>query len=180
LHRLHTGVYAVGHTCLTPLAIVGAALIASGPDALVSYRSATTVWDFLPACRGPVDITVVGRRPTQRRGIRAHETRVLPAADRSQREGLPVTSPHRTLLDLAEVVGLDELAEAVGASRVARWVTPASLVTYARAATGRRGARPLKAVADQAAAEGFTRSKAERSCSRLCAALAVPMGDTRG
>jgi len=83
-------------------------------------------------------------------------------------------------LDLAEVVGLDELAEAVGASRVARWVTPASLVTYARAATGRRGARPLKAVADQAAAEGFTRSKAERSCSRLCAALAVPMGDTRG
>ncbi len=177
LHRIHRGVYAIGHVHLAPLADLEAALLACGPTALLSHRTAAWLWGFM-ARSGVIDVTVVGARLTQRPGIRAHETRVLPAADRSRRQGLPVTAPQRTLLDLAEVAGPDELAEALGQARVARWVTPASLLDYARAATGRHGALALKAVVTQAHAEGFTRSKAERKLLELVRAAHLPPPET--
>lgn len=176
LHSVHRGVYAVGHSYLAPLARERAALLACGEGALLSHRSAAALWAFVAPGRGPIDVTVVGRERTVRPGIRAHRARALAPEDGTLRRGLALTAPARTLLDLAEVAtSQEEVEEAVGKARVARWVTPASLLAYANAATGHHGARTLKAVVSQAAAEGFTRSKAERKLLALLRAARLPM-----
>jgi very-short-patch-repair endonuclease len=171
LHRLHRGVYAVGHTALAPLAREQAALLAGGPGAAVSHRSAAALWGFCESHEGPVDITT-GRRIRQP-GITAHRSRIG-STETTVRAGLAVTSPARTLLDLAEVGSMAEVEEAVGAARVARWVTAETLLAYARASVGRRGVRVLTGVLEQAREEGFTRSRAERRLLALLRDAGLP------
>ena len=178
LHSIHRGVYAVGHSHLAPLAREQAALLACGDGALLSYRFAAALWAFAAPGGGPVDVTVVGRERTVRPRITVHRARALAPEDMTLRSGLAVTGPLRTLLDLAEVATLEEVEEAVGKARVARRVTPGALVAYADAATGHHGAGALKAVASQAKAEGFTRSKAERKLLELVRAARLPMPET--
>ncbi|MGI8749383.1 MAG: type IV toxin-antitoxin system AbiEi family antitoxin domain-containing protein [Thermoleophilaceae bacterium] len=178
LHSLHRGVYAVGHPHLAPLAREQAALLACGDGALLSTRTAAALWGFVAPRGGPVDVTVFGRERTVRPGIRAHRARALAPDDSTLRHGLALTGALRTLLDLAEVATLEEVEEAVGKARVARWVTPESLLAYADAATGHHGAGALKAVASQAKAEGFTRSKAERKLLELVRVARLPMPET--
>src|SRR5687768_3919757 len=47
LHRMHQGVYAVGHIALPSLARESAAVLACGPDAVLSHRSAAAIWGLL-------------------------------------------------------------------------------------------------------------------------------------
>ncbi len=51
LHRLHTGVFAVGHLALTQRARELAAVKACGPDALLSHRSAGRRWGLIGTAR---------------------------------------------------------------------------------------------------------------------------------
>jgi uncharacterized protein YjiS (DUF1127 family) len=100
LHRLHQGVYLVGHTAMAPLAREHAALLACGAAGVLSHRTAAALWQLLPA--GPVvDVTVVGRHVRRRRGVRLHRVDAIDLADIGSRHGLKITSPARTLVDLA-------------------------------------------------------------------------------
>jgi very-short-patch-repair endonuclease len=93
-----------------------AAVLACGgdaADAVLSHRSAAQLWTLLPPADGFPHITVPGdggRR--QRHGIRLHRSRTLTAADCTRRHNIPVTTPTRTILDLARVVPESELARA--------------------------------------------------------------------
>ncbi len=98
LYRIHRGVYAVGHRKLTPQGHRMAAVLAYGPDAVLSHWSAAAQWSFGQS-RWKTDVTT----PTDRRSrktIRAH-TAKLDAEDRDIRDGIPVTSVARTIFDLA-------------------------------------------------------------------------------
>src|SRR5215218_3861618 len=69
LHRVHQGVYAVGHPGLSLHGRWMAAVLASGSQAALSHRSAATLWGLLRPAEGPVDVSVPsdsGRAP--RRG----------------------------------------------------------------------------------------------------------------
>jgi very-short-patch-repair endonuclease len=104
LHRIHWGVYAVGHRRLTPRGRFRAAVLAcGGPDrAVLSHRSAAAVWDLLPS---PAQFEIITRRESRARsGIRVHRSRTLTAADITTHDGLPVTTVARTLLDLATML----------------------------------------------------------------------------
>jgi predicted transcriptional regulator of viral defense system len=72
LHLLHRGVYAVGHRPPSPLATAMAAVLACGPDAILSHRSAAALWKILPRWPSPVEVTA----PTKHRltGINAHRS----------------------------------------------------------------------------------------------------------
>ncbi len=64
LHRVHTGVFAVGHPVLAPAERWLAATLALGPTAVLSHTSAAALWGLLPA-REPLEVTVpttAGRR----------------------------------------------------------------------------------------------------------------------
>ena len=79
LHRVHRGVYAVGHPGLSSEGRWMAAVLACGDGAVLSHRSAAELWELLPAAKGDVHVTLPGRgRPRQAPG---HPPAPLPLAD---------------------------------------------------------------------------------------------------
>src|SRR4051794_11074198 len=98
LLRLHRGVYAVGHRKITGHGVWMAAVLASGDDAVLSHRSAGALWRVREWSGRTTEVTVPRhRRP--RPGVVVHEGR-LPSDERDEHDGVPVTTPARTLLDL--------------------------------------------------------------------------------
>lgn len=103
LHRVHRGVYAVGHTALTPEGRWVAALKACGPGAVLSHGSAAMLLGLLPPDDRRIDVTVTGSRAHP--GLRVHKVRSVPAEDTTRRRGIPTTTAARVLMDLAPHLG---------------------------------------------------------------------------
>jgi REase_MTES_1575/AbiEi antitoxin C-terminal domain len=87
-----------------------AAALAAGPGAVLSHRSAGALWGVREWASRRVEITVPRRRRA-RDGIVLHET-LLPPDETDEHEGIPVTTPARTLLDLAGLLDEHQLARA--------------------------------------------------------------------
>ena len=113
LHRVHQGVYAVGHAALSPEGRWIAAVLAVGRrsvcgdsvldywGAAVSHRSGAFLWGLLPPADGPVDTIVAGGGgKTKRRGVRVHRSQSLLAKHVTLHRHIPVTTPARTIDDL--------------------------------------------------------------------------------
>jgi Transcriptional regulator, AbiEi antitoxin/Protein of unknown function (DUF559) len=99
LYRAFPGVYCVGRPPVEPLEKAMAAVLACGPRAALSHGSAMTLWGFWKRWDEPFEVTLAGdRRP---RGIRTHRSVTLLRRDVVVREGIPVTSAARALLDMA-------------------------------------------------------------------------------
>jgi predicted transcriptional regulator of viral defense system len=93
LHRLHRGVYAVGHASVTVEGRFLAAVKACGPRAVLSHRAAAALWGFMDWDHRHPEVTVVGSATSVHRGIRVHRTATL---DRSTSSGATASrSPHR-------------------------------------------------------------------------------------
>lgn len=104
LHRVHRGVYAVGHTGLSREGRWLAAVFACGPAAVLSHASAAALWRVLSA-PGFIHVTVPVRSGRARRaGIRIHRSTTLDPSHVTRRAGIPVTTPSRTLADLRRTV----------------------------------------------------------------------------
>jgi elongation factor P len=101
LHPLHRGVYAVGHPSVPLEGRFLAAVKACGPGALLSHHSAAALWGFVQWAERFPEVTVIGTAPHAHPGLRIHRTTRLDLDDRTRHRGIPVTSPARTLLDLA-------------------------------------------------------------------------------
>jgi len=100
LHRLHRGVYAVGHRSTPTEGRCLAAVLACGPDALLSHRSAAWLWGLWRY--GPDPLAVTGPQPRKPRlPIQLHRSAILTDADRALERNIPVTAVPRTLLDCA-------------------------------------------------------------------------------
>ena len=91
---VHRGVYAVGHEALSDRGRCVAALLAAGPGAVLSHRTAAYLWKLIPSMPQLIDVTVTNRRPRQREGIRIHFADHL---DTTTLQRLPVTTPAQTL-----------------------------------------------------------------------------------
>lgn len=181
LHRVHSGIYLVGHATPMPLALETAALLACGSGAVLSHRSAGTIWGFINRTQGPVDVTVAGRDCGVRKGVRLRRVVSLEQADVQCRDGLRVTAPSRTLLDLAGLLSDRDLDRAVNEALVLRLTTHEDLIQTVRRSKGRRGTRSLRAFLDRTTGPTFTRSEAERRLRRLLreADLAAPETNVR-
>ena len=108
LRPLHRGVYRVGPV-VAPHARELAAVLACGPHAVVSHRSAGWLWQLLPdPGEVPVDITQRKGERGRRPNIRRHRVS-LSAKDMTIRDVIPVTTPWRTVLDLAAVLDQRQL-----------------------------------------------------------------------
>jgi very-short-patch-repair endonuclease/predicted transcriptional regulator of viral defense system len=176
LHRLHRGVYAVGHTALVPLARELAAVLACGPDAVLSHHSAAALWGLRPDPGADIDVTV-GRSGAShsRPGLRVHRTRSLDARDIRLRRGIPTTSPARTLVDLAATATQRELERAVDEAQVRGLARRGELLNAVQhAAPGRRGSTLLTQVLRGEGAPTLTRSEAEDRLLGLIAAARLP------
>jgi very-short-patch-repair endonuclease len=104
LHRVHRGVYAVGHRRLTRHALYLAAVLTCGKGAVLSHSSAARLWRLPCREESTVHVTVSGTGGRLNRpGLAIHRA-ALGDRDLARVEGIPVTSPGRTLVDLADIV----------------------------------------------------------------------------
>ena len=146
LHRLYRGVYAVGHARLTQrgrwLAAV-AACRAGGSESVLSHRAAGSLHGILrSAPSSPVDVTATRRHTL--RGVRCHGVRGLHPDDITIVDAIPVTTVHRALLDLAEVMHLLRMFDALELSvRLQRFDLVEMDAMIARN-PGRHGLKPLQ------------------------------------
>jgi predicted transcriptional regulator of viral defense system len=99
LHRAHQGVYSVGHRRLTGHGHWMAAVLAYGPEALLSHLSALALHGLRPDNRAVTEVIVPRGRARSRKGIRAHGYTSLAEADQAVVDGIPCTSLARTVLD---------------------------------------------------------------------------------
>ncbi len=171
LHRIHRGVYAVGYRTLTPKGHRMAAVLAYGPDAVLSHRSAAAHWGIGRAS-WKFDITAPGK-PQSRKRIRAHRAALDPE-DITVHDGIPVTSVARTILDLAALLRPDALTyvveEADRRERLDLEALERAIARRPRAA----GIRRLNAVLAAYRGPADTRSNLERSFRRLIDKAGLP------
>jgi len=139
LHPRHRGVYAVGHVPVSPLATAMAAVLACGENAVLSHRSAAALWRILPRWPHPVEITARAGRTL--RGIHVHRSRTLTPQDVTHDHGIPVTTPNRTLLDLADTLPDRELTRAQNEAYVLKLTTPPALASFLTRNPGRPTSR---------------------------------------
>ena len=122
LHRIHRGVYAVGPPeLLSRNGRYMAAVLACGPGAVLSHRSAAALHELRATDRAGIDVTVPGRTPRRHEGIDAHRSQTFTAADTAILDGIPCTTIARTQLDLAEVLhprAVERACEQAGALEV--------------------------------------------------------------
>lgn len=177
LVRRHQGVYQLG---VVPARFGDemAALLAIGPRSALGHWTAMGVW--APAeRRGVVDVICLGEAAGRRRGIRAHRVASLPACDVTTRHGLRLTTPARTLVDLAAATPPGDLERLIEEIQVQNLATPNELREAIRRAAGRPGIKKLRKVADLFLDEPLlTRSEAERRLRELIRTAALPMPQT--
>jgi Protein of unknown function (DUF559) len=166
-------VYAVGHVAVTARGRQLAAVLACGPGALLSHRSAAELWGVGPSSPRP-EVTAPRYR-RQRAGIAVHRSRSIGPADVAVEDAIPVTSVARTLVDLAEVLSERRLADAVHEAEVRRLFDGATVEAILERLPGRPGhARLRRVLGAYGAGPAPTRSEAERRFLDLCARAGLP------
>jgi very-short-patch-repair endonuclease len=172
LTRIHRGIYLVG-PLEAPLSRAMAGVLAVGDGAVLSHASAARVWEGSAAPGDAVvDVLVERRDARNRQGLRVHRVGDLDPRDTASRQGVPLTTPARTLLDLATELGPHELARAVEQAQLRRLTTDDQLSHLLIRCRSHRGAGPLRRVLDPG--RQYTRSQAERRFLELVAAAGLP------
>jgi very-short-patch-repair endonuclease len=174
LHRVHRGVYAVGHRKLQWRGVMMAAVLACGPDAVLSHRSAARLSGVRPDSRRGVDVTVAGSGRRGRPGIDLHAVRALDPRDITRIDGIPVTTLPRTLLDLAEVVPQDHVVRTIEEAERKRIFNRTALEELLARSPGRRGRRPLRSILTDAVIEPGTREELERRFRQVIREAGLP------
>jgi len=175
LHRVHRGVYS-----LAPPQLLGregrwlAAVLACGPDAVVSHRTAAALHELRATSATKVDVTVAGRSARRHDGIRTHRASRLTPADTTRVLGLPCTTVARTLLDLAAVIDRRGLERAFDQAEILSALNIARLEDQLARNTKHPGAPAVRAVLEEHHVGATpTWSELEERFLALCRSAAV-------
>lgn len=125
------------------------AVLACGKAAALSHRSAAALWGIGAERQGQTDVSVRRRCRHRRTGVHARSRPSLPRQDIVTRNGIPVTRPIRTLLDLATELSPTALERAVNEADKHELVDPDTLRTALEDHAGERGVRALRALLDK-------------------------------
>jgi very-short-patch-repair endonuclease len=137
LHRVHEGVYAVGHRVISQEGRWMAGVLACGHESVLSHRSAAALWGIRSSAGEVVHVTLRHKSRTSRL-IRRHFA-PLPADEMTVHEGIPVTTVPRTVLDLASTSSIDEVEVAIRQVEFLRLYDDLSLLDLIERYPGRRG-----------------------------------------
>jgi very-short-patch-repair endonuclease/predicted transcriptional regulator of viral defense system len=176
LHRVHRGVYAVGHPILTANGHRMAAVLACGPGAALSHASAAALWGIRPTNATRIDVSVRergGRAKRQR--IRVHRATGLRADEVTTDQAIRVTTPARTLLDLASSLPRRALERALDQAEVLELFDLTALSAVVRAHERERGAGALsRALEHHTAGTTLTKSTLEELMLAICEEHGLP------
>ena len=175
LRPVHRGVYTIGHRLLTQHGRWMAAVLAYGPDAVLSHRAAAALWGI----RGGtwVEVTVPGGR-RGRSGIEVHRA-VLPDDERTTHRGIPTTTVPRTLLDLSAVVKRHEVRSALRKAEHLRLTDPLSLHDLTIRYPRRPGLKAIRALLEEASIGArIIRSELEERFQDFLIRIGLPLPQT--
>lgn len=176
LHQVHRGVYGLPHTGEVPLAAETAAQLACGDGAALSHHSAATLLGLRPGTARPVHVTIPGARGCPApEGVRVHRSINITPVDIGLHEGLPVTSPARTLLDVAGTLSDRDIERMLDEALFARRILKrAALEDLLARAGGHPGRSRLARVAANHTHSTKTDSRPEERLLQLIRAAALP------
>ncbi len=182
LRPLHWGVYLLG-ALVGPLEPVRAremaAVLACGGRAFASHENGALLWGLLHVERdASVHVTVEGVDRGRRPGICAHRVVVLAAEDAAEVDGVPVTSPARTLVDIAARVRPRVLEQAMAEAERKELVTPGDVLAALNRKGRARGAPLLRRMIMARESPAFTRSTAEERLLALVRRGRLPAPQT--
>lgn len=175
LHRIYSGVFAVGHPVLSPDAIFLAPVLACGPGAVLSHESAAALWGFWKQRGSQFHVIAPNRRGRSPRGIVAHRDGFLPAADTTSLRGIPCTTTARTLLDQAAHLPPWDLRRSLGEAEAMRLVNHHQLRSQIHRGKGRRGVARFRLLLDEIHPQTRrSKSELERMFLHVCLQLGLP------
>ncbi len=170
LSPIHRGVYAVGHRALTREAIWSAAVLAGGLEAALSHDNAGAHLSFVAEPRGlHVTAPTLRKRP----GITVHRAHLHPL-DRIIHNGIPVTSPGRTLLDLAATLPPRPFKRAYEEADRLGLVREREVRELLSRSNGHAGITPLTAHLDETFAPAPTKRELEARFLELVTEARLP------
>jgi very-short-patch-repair endonuclease len=162
MHHVFPRVVAIGNPVLEPLGAETAALLYARDGSFLSHDTAAALWGIAPADPGRVHLTTIGRRVRARPGLQCHRVAAIDLRDLRLHRGFPVTAPARTLVDLSEDRGPDELARALNEARVLGLLSDESLQGALDRFNGPSGTKQLRALLAAERGPVLSRSELER------------------
>jgi very-short-patch-repair endonuclease len=175
LHRIHQRVYSLTPDVMTERGRFMAAVLACGPEAVLSHRSAAYLWGLVDEWQGPIDVTAPNRRGRSPAGVRAHRDGSLQPIDKTMLHGVPCTSLARTLLEYAGVAPEWELRKAVAQAEVLGILDRAAMRSVLRRGRRRRGVARLCLIIETLHPQTKrTRSELERLFLTMCVSARLP------
>ena len=170
LHAVHHGVYAVGHEAMTDRGRGFAALLSAGSGAVLSHRGAGAFLGFVPELPATLDVTRADDRRRSRPDLVVHRASLDPETEVVRQDGLLLTTPARTIADLAATRPAVEVERAWAEAQFQRRLQPSELATAIR--PGHRGARLLTRLVGEPEP---TRSDLERALMKALRAAGLPL-----
>jgi very-short-patch-repair endonuclease len=149
LFPVFRGIYAVGWPALDHRRRWMAAVLAGGEDAALSHGSAAALWGIGTERPGQIDVSVPRKCELRQPGLRLRGRASMSGEDIVAHEGIPVTSPARTLVDRATEISVLELERAVNDADKRDLVDPDSLRKELARFAGEPGVRPLRLLLDR-------------------------------
>jgi hypothetical protein len=176
LHRIHHAVYSlVPRELLTREGVFMAAVLACGPSAVLSYRSAAALHGLRRTDRARVDVTIPQRSPRQHPGIDVHRSITLLPRDTTLVGNIPCTTVARTVLDLGQVVNRREVERACDQAEILEVFDLQAFLDQVERNFSRLAARLLRAVLDQHyIGSTATWSELEEAFLAMCRAAGLP------
>ena len=173
LVRRHAGVFQLG-VFPGPFGVEHAAQLACGSRGVLTRWTSVFVFGLGPR-PAQVNVGFPGPVAGRHRGVQAHRLGGLADGDVVVKHGLRVTTPARTLLDLAAVAPRDTLERLIEEAQVQNVASSTELLAMAARGAGRRGVPLFREVVDILDEPLFTRSEAERRLGMLCRSAALPL-----
>jgi hypothetical protein len=149
LHPLMRGVYAVGWPKLTPKRCWMAAVLACGEGAVLSHRSAAALWGIGTEKRGAIDVSVTRRAELRRLGLRVRGRPSLTTERITTNDGIPITTPVQTLIDLSTELAPTRVERAVNEADKRDLIDPETLRGALDLYVGEPGVKSLRGLLDK-------------------------------
>lgn len=150
-----------------------AAVLACGPGAVLSHESAAELWRIRTGSRKEIEVTISTGADRRPKGIRVHR-RALTAEDVTRCRAIPVTSPVRTLLDLATRLPARPLEAAINEADGLDLVAEDALLGALENRRGQPGVKPLRALLARGTFR-LTDSELERRFLPIAARAGLPV-----
>ncbi|HVD87190.1 MAG TPA: type IV toxin-antitoxin system AbiEi family antitoxin domain-containing protein [Solirubrobacterales bacterium] len=173
LHEVFRGTYVWGVRRISRRGRWMAAVLAAGEGALLSHRSAARLWRIMPSAAEWPEVTCPRGRVVRKKGIALHASAVADV-EREDVDGIPVTSPFRTVFDLAAVLDQRELERVLHEAEVRGLRDRLSLPMLLERYPGRRGTRNLRALLGSKQPVGTTRNDFEEAFLAIVDAHGLP------